>query len=373
MRVLLAGGGTAGHINPALAIAKTIKEKSPDAEILFVGNKTGLEQRLVKNAGFDIKSISISGFKRSLSPSAMVHNVKTAFRAVSASSASSKIIKEFKPDICIGTGGYVSGPVMRAAQKLKIPVIVHEQNAFPGVTTKMLSKKAEYVMLAVDAARKHFDSNPNFVLTGNPIRPEVLRADADKAKAKLKKDGKPLVLSFGGSLGARKINEGVADLIARSGKDGKYSHIHAYGQYGKWFPDLLREKGTDPDKCDNLDIREYIDNMAECMAAADVVICRCGAITLSEVQALGKPSVLIPSPNVAENHQYHNAMALVNNNAAIVIEEKDLTETSITEAVDKLLSDKESLDKFAQNAKAMAITDANERIWAVIEKVLAGK
>ena len=303
----------------------------------------------------------------------MVHNVKTAFRAVSASSASSKIIKEFKPDICIGTGGYVSGPVMRAAQKLKIPVIVHEQNAFPGVTTKMLSKKAEYVMLAVDAARKHFDSNPNFVLTGNPIRPEVLRADADKAKAKLKKDGKPLVLSFGGSLGARKINEGVADLIARSGNDGRYSHIHAYGQYGKWFPDLLREKGTDPDKCENLDIREYIDNMAECMAAADVVICRCGAITLSEVQALGKPSVLIPSPNVAENHQYHNAMALVNNNAAIVIEEKDLADTSITEAVDRLLSDKESLDKFAHNAKAMAITDANERIWAVIEKVLAGK
>ncbi len=370
MRVLLAGGGTAGHINPALAIAKTIKEKEPEAEILFVGNKNGLEQRLVKNAGFDIRSVSISGFKRSLSPSALIHNAKTAFRAVAASSASSKIIKEFKPDICIGTGGYVSGPVMRAAQKLKIPVIIHEQNAFPGVTTKMLSKKAEYVMLAVDAARKHFDTNPNFVLTGNPIRPEILRVDKEKAKEEFKKDGKPLVLSFGGSLGARKINEGVADLIARSGKDGRYSHIHAYGQYGKWFPDLLREKGTDPDKCDNLDIREYIDNMAQVMAAADVVICRCGAITLSEVQALGKPSVLIPSPNVAENHQYHNAMALVENNAAIVIEEKDLTETSVTEAVDKLLSDETLLAKFAENAKKMAITDSNERIWAVIKKVL---
>lgn len=370
MRVLLAGGGTAGHINPALAIAKTIKEKEPKAEILFVGNKTGLEQRLVKNAGFDIKSISISGFKRSLSPSALVHNVKTAFRAVSASSASSKIIKEFKPDICIGTGGYVSGPVMRAAQKLNIPVIVHEQNAYPGVTTKMLSKKAEYVMLAVDEARKHFDGSPDFVLTGNPIRPEILRVDEKAAKAKLNKEQKPLVLSFGGSLGARKINEGVADLIARSGKDGKYNHIHAYGQYGLWFPDLLREKGTDPDKCENLDIREYIDNMAECMAAADVVICRAGAITLSEVQALGKPSVLIPSPNVAENHQYHNAMALVNNNAAVVIEEKDLSEKSITEAVDKLLSDKDALKSFSDNARKMAITDANERIWNVIEKVL---
>lgn len=369
MRVLLAGGGTAGHINPALAIAKTIKEKDHTAEILFVGNKGGLEQRLVKAAGFDIKSVSISGFKRSFAPKALIHNVKTACRAVSASSASAKIIKEFKPDICIGTGGYVSGPVMRAAQKLHIPVIVHEQNAFPGVTTKMLSKKAEFVMLAVDEARKHFDTDVNFVLTGNPIRPEILRVDKKAAEEKYRKGDKPLVLSFGGSLGARKINEGVADLIARSGKDGKYSHIHAYGQYGKWFPDLLREKGTDPDKCDNLDIREYIDNMAECMAAADVVICRCGAITLSEVQALGKPSVLIPSPNVAENHQFHNAMALVNNNAAIVIEEKDLTDTSITEAVDKLLSDKDALKTYSDNAKKMAITDANERIWQVICKV----
>lgn len=370
MRALLAGGGTAGHINPALAIAKTIKEKDPDAQILFVGNKTGLEQRLVKNAGFEIASISVSGFKRSFSPSAVVHNFKTAVKAATASSVSAKIIKDFKPDICIGTGGYVSGPVMRAAQKLKIPVIIHEQNAFPGVTTKMLSQKAEYVMLAVDEARKHFDGTPNFVLTGNPIRPEVLRADETKAKARLKKEGKPLVLSFGGSLGARKLNEGVAELIARSGKDGKYCHIHAYGQYGKWFSDLLREKGTDPDKCDNLDIREYIDDMAECMAAADVVICRCGAITLSELQALGKASVLIPSPNVAENHQYHNAMALVRNNAAVVIEEKELTDKSITQAVDRLLSDKTELRKISDNARKMAITDANERIWKVIEKVL---
>ena len=369
MRVLLAGGGTAGHINPALAIAKTIAEKEKDAQILFVGNKDGLEQRLVRNAGFDIKSISISGFKRSLSPKAMVHNAKTAFRAVSASSASAKIIKEFKPDICIGTGGYVSGPVMRAAQKLKIPVIIHEQNAFPGVTTKMLSKKAEYVMLAVDAARKHFDGEPNFVLTGNPIRPEVLRADEAKAKAELCKDSKPLVLSFGGSMGARKINESLVDVISRSGKDGRYHHIHAYGKYGKWFPDLLKENGVDCDTCDNLDIREYIDNMAECMAAADVVVCRCGAITLSEVQALGKPSVLIPSPHVAENHQFHNAMALVDSKAAVVIEEKDLTPERLTKEIDSLLKDKNALMQYGKNARAMAITDANDRIYNVVKKV----
>ena len=292
--------------------------------------------------------------------------MKTAFRAVSASSASAKIIKEFKPDICIGTGGYVSGPVMRAAQKLRIPVIVHEQNAYPGVTTKMLSKKAEFVMLAVDEARKHFDGNVNFVLTGNPIRPEILRVNESEAKAKYKIGNKPLVLSFGGSLGARKINEGVADLIARSGKDGKYSHIHAYGQYGKWFPDLLREKGTDPDKCPNLDIREYIDNMAECMAAADVVICRCGAITLSEVQAMGKPSVLIPSPNVAENHQYHNAMALVNKGAALIIEEKDLTKEKMQALFESLTKDDNKRLSIEENAKAMAVSDAKEKIADIV-------
>lgn len=370
MRVLLAGGGTAGHINPALAIAKTVKEKAPDAEILFVGNKKGLEQRLVKNAGFNISSVSVSGFKRSFTPSALAQNVKTAVRAVTASSASSKIIKEFKPDICIGTGGYVSGPVMRAAQKQGIPVIIHEQNAFPGVTTKMLSKKAKCVMLAVEDAKKYFEGNPVFELTGNPIRPEVLEADAQKARATLKKDGRPLVLSFGGSLGARKINEGVLKLIARSGKDGRYRHIHAYGQYGKWFPDLLRENGVDPDKCDNLDIREYIDDMAQCMAAADVVICRCGAITLSEIQALGKAAVLIPSPNVAENHQYHNAMALVNADAAVMIEEKNLTDDSIALAVDELLADTQRLNRISENARKMAITDSNERIWRVIERTL---
>lgn len=371
MKILFAGGGTAGHINPALAVAGYIRDNYPDTEILFVGNKTGMEQRLVTQAGFEIKSIVINGLKRSLSPKACIENLKTVKKAYTASRVSKQIIKEFSPDICVGTGGYVSGPVLRAAQKLGVPTVIHEQNAFPGVTTKMLSKKAKVVMLAIEDAKKHLDAKLNFIVTGNPVRTEILKADRDFARKTLGLDDKPCVLSFGGSLGARKINEAVADLIARSGKDKKYNHIHAYGQYGKWFPDLLKEKGCNISECENLDIREYINDMPLCLAAADVVISRAGAISLCEIQAKGKPSVLIPSPNVAENHQYHNAMALVNKKAALVIEEKDLTPNAITEAVDKLLSDKATLSQYSENARSMAITDANERIYKVIKDTVA--
>lgn len=372
MKILFAGGGTAGHINPALAVAGYIKKKTPDAEILYIGAKGGMEERLVPKAGFDFKGITVSGFKRSFSLSAIKSNLVTVKNAVTASAESKKIIKEFKPDICMGTGGYVSGPVIRAAAKLGIPTVIHEQNAFPGVTTKMLSKYAKRVMLAMPQAQKYLNENCRCVITGNPVRGEILTADKEQSRKALGLDGRPVILSFGGSLGARKINENVADLIARSGKDGKYQVIHAYGQYGKWFPDLLREKGIDPDKCENLDIREYIDDMPVCLAASDLVIARAGAITLSEIQAQGKPAVLIPSPNVAENHQFHNAMAMVEAGAAVLIEEKDLTGQAVTETVDRLAGDESALRRYSENAKKLAIPDANERIYFVIKKVLGG-
>ena len=225
-------------------------------------------------------------------------------------------------------------------------------------------------MLAVPDAKKHFDKKADFAVTGNPVRGKILTANREEARAKLGVDERPVVLSFGGSLGARKINEGVADLIARSGIDGRYQHIHAYGKFGKWFPDLLKEKGCDLEKADNLDIREFINDMDVCMAAADLVICRAGAITLSEIQALGKPAILIPSPNVAENHQYHNAMALVNAGAADIIEEKDLTGRLLMQKADNMLANPERLAEYAKNARKTAITDANERIYSVIKGVL---
>jgi len=370
MKVLLAGGGTAGHINPALAIAGYIKNKRNDAEFLFIGNRGGMEQRLVPQAGFDIKSITISGFKRSFSPKSMLENVKTVSRTFTSSREAKKIIAEFKPDICIGTGGYVSGPVIRTAAKMGIPCIIHEQNAYPGITNKMLAKSVKKVMLAVPDAKKYFDKNVDFVITGNPVRQEILTAKKEESRKELGLDNRPVVLSFGGSLGARKINEAVADLVARSGIDGRYQHIHAYGSYGDWFPQLVEEKGTDIADCSNLDIRQYIDNMPTCMAAADLVICRAGAITLSEIQAMGKPAILIPSPNVAENHQYHNAMALVNAGAADIIEEKDLTGAALMRKTDKMLLNPEKLEKYSENSRKMAITDANERIYSVVKKVL---
>lgn len=370
MKILFAGGGTAGHINPALAVAGYIKEKAPDTEILFVGNRGGMEETLVPKAGFKMEFITISGFSRSISPGGLKHNINTVRRTFSSSKEAKKIIEDFNPDICVGTGGYVSGPVLRTAAKMGIPTVIHEQNAYPGVTNKMLAKKARRVMLAVKDAEKHFDKNARIVVTGNPVRSEIINADRTKAREKLGVDDRPLVLSFGGSLGAKIINENLAALIARSGKDKAYQHIHAYGGYGEWFPDLVKEKGTDISECDNLDIREYIDDMADCMAAADLVISRAGAITLSEIQAMGKPAVLIPSPNVAENHQYHNAMALVNNGAAEIIEEKDLTEEILIDKVDNLLKHPERLARFSRNSKKMAIIDANDRIYSVIKQVL---
>ncbi|MBQ2348234.1 MAG: undecaprenyldiphospho-muramoylpentapeptide beta-N-acetylglucosaminyltransferase [Clostridia bacterium] len=366
MKVIFAGGGTAGHINPALAIAGYLKEKQPDTEILYIGNKGGMEERLVPNAGFEFASIHVSGFKRSFSPKALKDNIQTVCRAISATSASKKIIKEFNPDICIGTGGYVSGPVLKGAHELGIPILIHEQNAFPGVANKMLSTKAEAVMLAIEDARKHMKEGCNFIVTGNPVRREILLADKAQSRKELGLDERPVVLSFGGSLGAQRVNEACAYIIARSGKDGKYQHIHAYGQYGQWFPDLVKKMGTDISQCSNLDIREYIDNMPVCLAAADVVVCRAGAITISEIQAQGKPAVFIPSPNVAENHQYHNAMALVNKNAGDLIEESELTGELLAEKVDKIVSDKQKLAEYSENARKMAIIDANERIYKVI-------
>lgn len=369
MKILLAGGGTAGHINPALAIAGYIKEQHPDAQFLFIGNRDGMEQRLVPQAGFKIKSITISGFQRSMSPKSMVANARTIRRTITSSAAARHIIRDFHPDICIGTGGYVSGPVVREASKLGVPCIIHEQNAYPGITNKMLAKRVKVVLLASEAAKPYF-GGANTVVVGNPVRSDILTADKQTSRDLLGLDSRPVILSFGGSLGAQRINESLAALIARSGKDGRYQHIHAYGRYGGSFPDLVKELGTDIKKCDNLDIRPYIDNMPQCMAAADLVISRAGAITLSEIQAMGKPAILIPSPNVAENHQYHNAMALVNAGAAEIIEESELSGEAVIQKADYMLQNADTLAKFSENSKKMAITNANERIYSVVKQVL---
>lgn len=366
MKVLMSGGGTAGHINPALAIADTIKKNIPEADILFVGTPVGMESKLVPQAGFAYTSMPVSGFQRKLTLENVRRNFEAAGHLVLSGVRAAKIIRDFKPDIAIGTGGYVCGPVLRKAAQMGVPVLVHEANAFPGVTVKMLAHYCDCVMLAVEDAKARISADTEFVVTGNPVRSEVLEYDKARARRELKVDDRPLIVSFGGSLGARTINESMLDLLVRSAKDGRYQHIHGYGKYGSFVLDELKAKGVDPDSCPNLDVREYISDMPRVMAAADLVICRSGAMALTEIQALGKAAILIPSPNVAENHQYYNAMAMVDRGAAEVIVEKDITPELLTEKADKLAGNRAKLDEMSANARKMAILDSRERIFEVV-------
>ncbi len=371
MKVLFAGGGTAGHINPALAIAGCLREQEPGIEILYVGARGGMEERLVPAAGFEFRGITVSGFQRKPSFKNLRRNAAALVHVFTASKESRAILRGFAPDICVGTGGYVAGPVIREAAKMGIPTVIHEQNAYPGVTNRMLAKRARRTMLAVADAQKYLPDGSNCVLTGNPVRQEVVRADRGRARKKLGLDGRPLILSFGGSLGARKINEAVADLLVQSAGTGRFQHIHGYGQWGTWFPALLKDKGLDLAAHPEISVREYISDMPDCLAAADLVICRAGAITLSELQAVGRAAILIPSPNVAENHQYHNAMAMVGRGAAAILEEKDLSGPALCAKVEELFAKPETIAGLAANARKMAITDSCERICKIIREVLA--
>ena len=364
MKILFATGGTAGHINPALAAAGYIREQYPNVKILFVGTKDKMESRLVPKAGFDFKTIEISGFRRSFTADALKHNIDTVFKLVKSSGESKKIIKDFKPDVVVGFGGYVSGPVLTAAVKMNVPCCIHEQNAFPGITNKALAKKVDKVMLTVEDAKKHLEPKNEPIITGLPVRGEILNAKREFARTKLGLGDKPLVLSTGGSLGAKPINDAMVGVITAHFNDKSCYHIHSTGANGTYMFDELQKNGVTFG--DNIDCRKYIDDMDICLAAADLVIGRAGASSLSEFQAMGKASILIPSPYVAENHQYHNAMALVNRNAARIIEEKDLTADLLLKTIDELLKNKEELNQIGKNAKKMAIMDSREQIANVI-------
>lgn len=372
MKFLFATGGTAGHINPALAVASYIRDNYKDAEIMFIGTADHMESRLVPNAGFAFKTIEINGFKRSFSPKAIAANVKTVFKLVKSEQESKKIIRDFAPDVVIGFGGYVSGPVLQEAAKLHIPCCIHEQNAYPGITNKQLAKQVDRVMLTVEDAAKHLDCKNEPTVTGLPVRGELLNKSKKSAREELSvPDGKYLVLSFGGSLGAAPLNDSMFDILLRHADDGSVYHIHSVGTNGAEYLDKFVEKGFERVsdtvvRKGTVEVRKYIDNMDVCMAAADLVVGRAGASSLSEIEAMGKASILIPSPYVAENHQFHNAMALVNRNAARIIEEKDLTAESLSNMIDSLLSSQEQLFEIEKNAKSMAVLDSRERIADII-------
>ena len=369
MHILFAGGGTAGHINPALAIAGCVVKQHPDAKISYIGTAKKLEATLVPKQGYDFYTIDVAGFQRKLTPKNIARNVSAAYKAVASSVRAKNLLKKLKPDIVVGTGGYVSGPVVRAAQKLGIKTVIHEQNAYPGVTTKMLSKNADKVLLAYKEAERFLQVKNKPIVTGNPVRQDLLTADKKKAKEKLGLDNRPLILSFGGSLGARAINEAVTGLIKHHNGSHKYYHIHATGKSGyASMTEALRGINLSSE----IQVKEYIYDMDVCMAAADIVISRAGAITLSEIQALGKAAVLIPSPYVAENHQFHNAMSLKNVGAAEIIEEKDLTAEKLIETVENLADNNSLLAKMSENAEKSAIKDANVRIYSEIIELYKG-
>lgn len=368
MHILFAGGGTAGHINPALAIADYIKERHSDAKISYIGTPDKLEAKLVPQKGYDFYTIEVAGFQRKINAKNIKRNIDAVKKVFSASKRAKELLLELKPDIVVGTGGYVSGPVLREASKLKIKTAIHEQNAFPGVTTKMLSKNADAVMLAMPEAEKYLNLNKRPIITGNPVRVELSSISKEEARKKLGFDMRPMILSFGGSLGARHINEATEELLKWHNDTKKFYHIHGTGKIGfEQMKEHLKNDGVN--LSENIEIREYIEDMDVCMAAADLVICRAGAITLSELQLCGKPSILIPSPFVAENHQFHNAMTLKKVGAAEVVEEKDLTGDKLIETVGMLIENKPKLEKMSNAAKKSAIADANERIYNVIMKL----
>lgn len=368
-KILFATGGTGGHINPALAVAGYIRENYPKAEILFVGTADRMEAQLVPAAGYDFKTIEIQGFSRELNFEGIKHNIKTVNLLFKSEGQAKKIIEDFKPDVVIGFGGYVSGPVLSVAARMGIPTAVHEQNAFPGVTNKNLAKKVDVVMLTAPEAEKLLKPKNPCVVTGLPIRGEIISANKEFARAEMKLDSRPLILSMGGSLGARAINEAVKYLILHRFEKKDCYYLHATGKAGTAMIDDIG-KDVDLNANPQIMLREYINDMDRCLAASDLVVCRAGASSLSEIQALGKPSILVPYPYAAENHQYYNAKTMSDRDAAILIEEKNFTGERLLSEVEKLLSKPERLKKMGENARAMAILDASQRITECVCKIV---
>ncbi|MDD4378236.1 MAG: undecaprenyldiphospho-muramoylpentapeptide beta-N-acetylglucosaminyltransferase [Eubacteriales bacterium] len=367
MKILFAGGGTAGHINPALAIAKYISERNPDWDILFIGTKVGLEKELIPKEGFNIRYITVKGFKRKLS----LDNFKTTACLFLGMIQAKKILSEYKPDIVIGTGGYVSGPVVFMASIMKIPTLIHEQNVFPGVTVKILSRFADVVAISFEESKRYLKVSKRIIHTGNPIREEILKADSEISRFALGLNSKPFIVAFGGSLGADKINETLIEYIQYIYEKDDVQLMFGTGkkQY-RQVMERLHELGINLKKKPHIKVYPYIYNMDNALAAADLVVCRAGAITLSEITAIGKPSILIPSPNVTNNHQEYNARALEKQGASIVLTEDRLNGKMLYQQIETLLRDTKLLKGMGKHSKNMGITNATEKIYHILQDLI---
>lgn len=367
-RVIFTCGGTAGHINPAIALAQLMHEKNPKTEFLFVGAERGLEKDLVPKAGYAFRTVHISSFHRSLKPGEVKHNLISLYNLLRSPSEARAILREFCPDVVIGTGGYASFPVIKAAFQLGIPTAVHESNMVPGLTTKMLEPFASCVMVGFEACRQHYKHPEKIMVTGTPVRGDFFDLTKAEAKAKLGlDDGRPLVVSFWGSLGASGMNRQMADFLALEAAKEPFHHIHAAGKNGLALVNgLLREKGIVLEKYPSLELREYIYDMATVMRAADLVICRAGASTISELTALGVPALIVPSPYVTNNHQEKNARVLEKAGGAAVLLEKDCTGQALFQTASGILRDGKRQNEMECSMAALGIRDAAERIYQAV-------
>lgn len=363
MRILFAGGGTAGHINPALSIANYFREQDQAFRALFIGTERGLEKKLVPQQGYEIRYIDIRGFDRRR----LWRNVAVLQKLLAARRACKAIMEEFRPDAVVCTGGYVSGPVAMAAGKLHIPAIIHEQNVYPGLTVKGAEQYVKYVVTSFEETKNYMKHPEKCVLAGNPIRPAILKAGRSAARQKLGLDERPFVLVFGGSLGAEKINETMVGVLQKI-KPGAVQLLFGTGDRS-YAGTKARLEQAGVALGGDVRVVPYIDNMELAMPAADLIISRSGAITVSEIAALGKPSILIPSPNVVRNHQEQNARAFEARDAAVVLTEDRLSAEALYGQMMELIGDAAKLVRMGENVKQLARVDALEQIHRIVLEI----
>lgn len=371
MKVLMTGGGTAGHINPAIAIANTIKKNDPSAEIAFVGTERGLENKLVPAEGYPLYHVDVMGFERSLS----IKNIKAAYLAFVSPIRAKKLVREFAPDIVIGTGGYACWPVLKAAASMGIPTAVHESNALPGLAIRKLQGCVDRIFVNFKQSEQYISEKEKVMHVGNPLRSGFGGLDYQAAREKLGiAQGQTYVLSFGGSLGAHRINEAALSFMKSVAKrDTSVIHHHATGGYDfKEFSEKFKESGLE--RCSNIRLVEYIHDMPVRMSAADVIICRAGAMTISELAMMRKACLMIPSPNVVDNHQYKNAKVLADAGAVVMLEEAYMNDELFVETVASLVNDPHKREELSRNIAEFANTDANKLIYdEVVRLIQKGK
>ncbi|MBQ1216676.1 MAG: undecaprenyldiphospho-muramoylpentapeptide beta-N-acetylglucosaminyltransferase [Clostridia bacterium] len=366
MKFLVACGGTSGHINPALAIAGELRRRHPDAEFLFVGTATHLEADLIPRAGYRLETIEVTGLRRRKNFAAIKHNVTALSKFVKARARVRRILKEYRPDVVIGTGGYVSAPVLSQAAGMGFKTVIHEQNAFAGMTTKMLAPKVDRVLLSFPLAHPIKCDPEKCTVIGNPVKSEFLSMTKEEARKELGiAPDEAYVLSYGGSLGATKINDAFLEMARLAAPENAVTFCHGAARDYARMTEALKDLSSD-----RIHVYEYIYDMPLRMAAADVVIARSGAMTLTELAVLGKASILIPSPNVTENHQYFNAKTYSDAGAAVLLEEKDLTGETLYETLCDLVFDKGRLCDMERACRTLAHPAATARICDAIEALI---